>query len=395
MPYPTHPRRRSASRSTVSQAIRDIVETAIARDQVAGAVVLVKYRGELVCQTALGFADREAGRAMALNSLFRLGSLSKLITSTAAMVLVAQGRIGLEDPISRWLPCFKATGFQGHPQSITLRHLLSHTAGLDYGFQQDSSQPSYQRAGISDGLDRTRLTLQENIERIARQALLYPPGSDCRYSLATDVVGALLAAIDGSQSVQQALRNLVLDPLKMRETRFQAVDAERLCATYRTCGARTLRLFDAHTLTLTQRHVGLRVDPQRHEDEVQFASAGFGLIGTASDYLTLLETLRSGGAQLIPASYIEEMATPQPGAYPLESEPGRGLGLGFSVLQDPVTARTLESPGTWRHFGLAGHTWCVDPAQELSMVMLMNNYIEGSGHSLAQLVVSAIYGAYS
>ncbi|HDS1754472.1 serine hydrolase domain-containing protein [Pseudomonas sp. M5] len=391
MSHRPHQRRRTASKT--SQAIRNIVETAIADDRITGAVVLVKYGGELVCQTALGFADREAGRAMAVDSLFQLGSLSKLITSTAAMVLVAQGRIGLEDPISRWLPCFKTTGFQGSPSNITLRHLLSHTAGLDYGFLQDSSQPSYQRAGISDGLDRTALTLQENIERIARQALRYPPGSDCRYSLATDVVGALLASIDGRQSVQQALRNLVLDPLKMRDTRFQAVDTERLCAAYRTCGARTVRLSGAHTLSLAPRRVGLRVDPQRHEDQVQFASAGFGLIGTASDYLTLLETLRTGGAQLIPASYIEEMATPQPGAYPLAGQPGRGLGLGFSVLQDPVTASTAEAPGTWRHFGLAGHTWCVDPAQKLSMVMLVNNYIEGSGHSLGQLVVSAIYGA--
>ncbi|MGE8355349.1 MAG: serine hydrolase domain-containing protein, partial [Microvirgula sp.] len=215
----------------LSARIDLVIDQALRGQRLVGAVVLVAQDGRLRHQRAAGLADREAGRPMSADTLFRLASVSKPIVSTAAMVLVAQQRLALDAPVTRWLPDFQPRLADGAAARITPRQLLSHTAGLGYRFLEADSDGPYARAGISDGMDRSGITLAENLRRLAGVPLSYVPGSGWGYSLATDVLGALIERIC-NMPLAQAVRTLVTAPLGMDDTDFHAVDAGRLAAAY-------------------------------------------------------------------------------------------------------------------------------------------------------------------
>lgn len=151
--------------TSLADRIDAVIDGAIAAERIVGAVVLVARDGETIHTRAAGFADREAGIPMREDAIFRFASVSKLFTATAVMVLVAQERLDLDRPIVDWLPGFTPT-FDGRAAIITLRHLLSHSAGLSYGFFEPEDGPLH-RAGVSDGMDRSGLTLAENVRRLA------------------------------------------------------------------------------------------------------------------------------------------------------------------------------------------------------------------------------------
>ena len=143
-----------------------VIDRAISSRRIVGSVVLVMQDGDIVYRRAAGHADREAGSPMREDTMFRLASLSKPIVSVAAMVLVERGRLDPRDPVTKWLPDFRPRTADGKVPAITIHHLLTHTAGLSYGFLQPADSP-YQRAGVSDGLDRADVTLGEEIRRRA------------------------------------------------------------------------------------------------------------------------------------------------------------------------------------------------------------------------------------
>ncbi len=175
----------SASADTdLSGRIDAVIDAAIAENRVAGAVVLVSRDGESVYARAAGFADREAGKAMEIDTLFRLSSVSKMFVSVAAMVLVRKGKLSLDAPVTTWLPDFRPPSPDGEVQPISIRHLLTHTSGLGYGFFEPADGP-YHRAGVSDGMDLSDLTLDENVQRIGSVPLLFAPGMAWHYSLST------------------------------------------------------------------------------------------------------------------------------------------------------------------------------------------------------------------
>lgn len=166
------------------------IDGAIAEQRIVGAVVLVARDGRLVYHRAAGLADREAGRAMAEDGVFRLASLTKSMVAAAAMRLVEEGSLRLADPATRWLPGFHPALADGTQPVITVRHLLTHTGGLTYGFLEGPDHP-YHRLGVSDGMDRASISLDENVDRLAKAPLSYRPGSSWRYSLSMDVLCAL------------------------------------------------------------------------------------------------------------------------------------------------------------------------------------------------------------
>lgn len=206
-----------------------VTDGAIAAERIVGAVVLVMRDGETIHARAAGFADREAGIPMRADAIFRLASVSKLFTATAVLALVAEGRLDLDRPITDWLPDFTPT-FDGRAAIITLRHLLSHSSGLSYGFFEPEDGPLH-RAGVSDGMDRSALTLAENIRRLADVPLAFAPGSAFHYSLGLDVAGAVIEAATGL-SLPDAMRSLVTGPLGLRDTGFALTDPSRLVAAY-------------------------------------------------------------------------------------------------------------------------------------------------------------------
>lgn len=376
----------------LSTRIQGVTQQALDSHRLVGSVVLVAHHGALIYQQAAGWADREHAQPMALDTIFRLASVSKPIVSTAALALVAQGKLGLDDDISRWLPEFQPRLPDGSATPIAVRQLLSHTAGLGYRFFEADAYGPYARAGVSDGMDASSITLDENLRRLASVPLLYAPGSAWGYSLATDVLGALIARVHGT-SLDKAVCELVTGPLDMVNTSFHVDDAQRVATAYVNDTTQPHRLAEGETVSPFEGAVGITYSPARIFDVDAFPSGGAGMAGTASDLLSLLEALRQGGGALLPDALIEEMGSDQTRGFELPNAPGFGFGLGFSVLRDPRLADSPESPGTWRWGGAYGHAWFVDRARGLSVVALTNTLYEGMSGRFVTDLRDAVYGA--
>lgn len=376
----------------LSARIQTTVRQALDQQRLVGAVVLVARDGELIHHQAAGWADRESRRAMTADAIFRLASVSKPIVSTAALVLVAQGRLDLDDGIDRWLPEFQPRLVDGRPVRITVRQLLSHTAGLGYRFFEADADGPYARAGVSDGMDASGISLGENLRRIGSVPLLYEPGTAWGYSLATDVLGALIERVQGVP-LNVAVSQLVTGPLGMKDTDFFAHDAQRVATAYVNGEPQPHRLEESEVVPAFEGMVGIRYSPDRIFDQRAFPSGGAGMAGTAGDFLRLLEALRQGCGVLLPSELVAEMERDQTQGYELPAAPGFGFGLGFSVLRDRKLAMSPESEGTWRWGGAYGHSWFVDRAQGLSVVAFTNTLYEGMSGRFVNDLRDAVYGA--
>ena len=369
--------------------IDEVIDRTLADKRLVGAVIKVAIDGVLVYSRAAGFADREMNRIMKEDALFRLASVTKPIVSTAALVLVAQGRLHLDDHVDRWLPEFRPRLQNGEFARLTIRHLMTHTAGLSYRFFQEENG-SYQRAGVSDGMDQPGITLEENLRRLASVPLLYTPGTEWKYSIATDVLGAVIEKVTETP-LSEAVYSLVTKPLGMSDTGFIAADPERLATAYTNDVPEPRPIHDPDSIAFLEGTAGFRLAPGRALDGTAYPSGGAGMVGSAGDFLQLLETLRKGGAPLLPESMVHEMTTNQIGDLPMAFWPGRGFGLGITLLKDPAAADTPESPGTWRMGGTYGHSWFVDPKQRLSVVAFTNTALEGMSGQFTVDLCEAIY----
>ncbi|MFS2223992.1 serine hydrolase domain-containing protein [Pantoea sp. B65] len=374
----------TVSDAAFSAAVDHVIDQALSQQRLVGTVVLVAHHGRLIYRRAAGQADRETARAMQEDTLFRLASMSKPIVSVAAMVLVAQGRLDADADIRRWLPDFQPRMADGSRPLISARQLLSHTAGLGYRFLEADESGPYAQAGVSDGMDLAGISLSENLRRIASVPLLYPPGCGWGYSLATDVLGGLIASLC-DQPLEDAIQTLVTGPLAMSDTGFSTRDAQRLAVPYISHQPLPRRMQAQDRVAPFEGTVGIRFAPARALDPAAFPSGGAGMVGSAGDFLRLLELLRAGGAPLLPAAQVAEMARDHSAGYVLP-DPGFGFGLGFSVLRDPLAAASPESPGSWRWGGAYGHSWFVDRGRGLSVVALTNTLYEGmSGRFVTDL----------
>jgi len=364
----------SSALNSIGARLDAVIDGAIAGERIVGAVVLVSWHGEPIYARAAGMADRETGLAMPHDALFRFSSVSKLFVAAGVMALVGQGVLDLDQPIVKWLPEFEPT-WAGEKATITPRQLLSHTAGLGYTFFEHEDGPLH-KAGVSGGMDRSGITLAENMRRLASVPLNAAPGTAFAYSLSLDVAGAVIEAATGL-GLPEAMRQLVTEPLGLADTGFTVAASSRLAAAYVDDTPRPRRMAEPDIVPLMPGLAGLEMDPLRAFGDTEFASGGAGMIGTAQDVLRLLEALRQGGAPLMPPDLAAEMGRDQIEGLVIEGSPGWGYGLGFSVLRDPRAAGVVESPGTWRWGGAYGHSWFVDPAQGLSVVALTNTALEG------------------
>ena len=329
---------------------------------------------------------------MTLDTIFRLASVSKPIVSTAAMALVSQGKLELDAPVDRWLPDFQPRLADGWRARITVRHLLSHTAGLGYRFFEVDEDGPYARAGVSDGMDASGITLDENLRRIASVPLAYEPGTSWAYSLAIDVLGAVIERAHG-QRLDIAVRDLVTDPLRMMTTGFVTQDSARVATAYVNDTPLPHPLAEGEIVSPFEGRVGIPFSPSRIFDADAYPSGGAGMAGTAEDLMRLLEALRQGGAPLVSRGLVEEMARDQTGGTELPDAPGLGFGLGFSVLRDAVAAASPESDGTWRWGGAYGHAWFVDRTRGLSVVALTNTLYEGMSGAFVTELRDAVYAS--
>jgi CubicO group peptidase (beta-lactamase class C family) len=379
--------RTAAADSGLKPRLDAVIERAVAEERIVGAVVLVAADGRRVYARAAGFADRETGRAMTADTIFRLASVTKPIVSVAALALAEAGLMRLDDPVTRFLPDFRPQLPDGRAPTITIRHLMTHTAGLSYGFGEAPDGP-YRRAGVSDGLAEPGLSMAENLARIVSAPLLFEPGTAWRYSVATDVLGAAMAAAAGLP-LPAVVERLVTAPLGMVDTAFSVRDAERLAVPYADAEPRPARMGEPHVLPFEGG--ALVYSPARAFDPASFPSGGAGMVGTAGDVMTLLEAVRTGGAPVIGPASVAALTTNAIGDLDL-GEPGAGFGLGVSVLKDPPPAGTPQPPGTWQWGGVYGHSWFVDPKRGVTVVILTNTAVAGMAGAFPEAVRDAVYG---
>src|SRR5215470_412651 len=366
-----------------------VIDQALFSRRIVGAVALIACDGKVVYQRAAGLADRETGWTMRLDTLCRLASLTKPIVSTAAMILIERGQLALDDPVARWLPAFRPALPNGERPPITVRQLLTHTSGLNYGFLQASGS-DYHRAGISDGLDEPGRSMEDNLARLASVPLMFRPGGGWQYSLSLDVLGAVIERVSG-HTLPEAVKQLVTDPLGMKDTDFAVHDAERLAAAYADGPERPVRMGDPHTVPFAD-GAGIVFAPSRVFDSGSYPSGGTGMVGTAPEFLHFLETLRSGGGALVKIETAAAMMRNQVGDLPINARgPGWGFGFGAAVLEDKEQAGSPHSAGAWGWGGVYGHSWFIDPAQKLVALGLTNTAIEGMSGRFAIDLRTVVY----
>jgi len=349
--------------------------------KLAGLSVTVARRGSVAYSRWTGLADRERGTPMAEDTIVRIYSMTKPLTSVAIMMLYEEGRFQLDDPITRFLPFFAnqrvlAGGSRGKLETvpalrdITFRDLLTHTSGLTYGFMESTLVDALYR---SEGVDfqASDATLAEVVERAARQPLLAQPGTAWNYSIATDVLGHLVAVISG-RPFDEFLQERVIGPLGMVDTGFHvpAGKIPRFGANYGRSPDGTLALID---------------DPatSRFTTAGRIPSGGGGLCSTAGDYLRFCQMMLNKGelngvrllgrksVELMTANHLGgDMAAMGQARFSESSYEGIGFGLGFSVMLDPARAQVLGTPGEYAWGGAASTAFWIDPAEEMVVILL-------------------------
>lgn len=355
-------------------AIREACDTGL----LAGAVTVVWRRGEVLQTGEIGYRDVDAGLPMQRDTLFRIASMTKPVTVAAAMSLVDEGKLGLREPITRWLPEFAEMRVLGDPggplerthpaqRAILVEDLLTHTSGLAYGFSVDGPiSRAYVRLPFGQGPDAW-------LAALADLPLVHQPGERLTYSHAIDVIGVLLARIEG-KPFHQVLDERILAPLGMSDTGFwvSAEGRRRAATMYRLDENDRLR----HDV----------MGPPRLTPPA-FCNAGGGLWSTADDYLRFVEMLlRDGtldGARVLSRQAARAMRTDQLTAdqkrHPFLGAPywvGRGFGLNLSVVTDPAKSAPLFGPGglgTFSWPGAYGTWWQADPSADLILLYLVQN----------------------
>jgi CubicO group peptidase (beta-lactamase class C family) len=347
---------------------------------------MVQHGGRPVYAHAAGFADREAKTPAKLDTIFRWASLTKPMMATLTMALIDKGVIALDDPVTKFLPDFQPKLASGEAPVITIRHLLTHTSGLAYRFFQPEGGP-YHAADISDGMDIPGRTMADNLKRIASVPLFFPPGAAWAYSVAYDVLGAVLEKATG-KALPALMAEVITGPLGMVDTAFVVADRARLATAYGDGEPEPVRMGTHHLVPFGPGQLSYAPDRMFNPDS--FPSGGGGMSGTAGDFMKLLEAVRGGGAPVISAAGVERLSSVATGDLAIMM-PGAGFSLGWSILTDPAAAGGPQSKGTWRWGGVYGNSWFVDPAKELSVVVLTNTAIAGMTGPFPDVIRDAVY----
>ena len=364
-----------------SQRLRKIdgwMDRLVEDGRLAGLSVLVSRRGHSAYERHAGFADVARGLRMAPDSILRIYSMTKPLTSVAIMMLYEDGLFQLDDPVSGVLPCFKdmrvyaGEGREPVPaeRPITYRDLLTHTAGLTYGFMNATAVDAMYRDQDVDFQTSDR-TLAEVVEHVATLPLLAQPGSAWNYSIATDVLGHLVAVLSG-QEFGHFLHERVIAPLGMADTAFHVAPDKlgRFAANYaRGNDGRAVLLDDPAT--------------SRFATPRAIASGGGGLVGTGRDYMRFCRMMLGCGTldgerllgrktvELMTANHLGgDMASMGQARFSESNYEGIGFGLGFSVMLDPARAQILGSPGEYAWGGAASTAFWIDPAEDMAVVMM-------------------------
>jgi len=370
------------------------LQGAVDSGRLAGAVALVVRDGHVAWLDTVGWRDREHRLRMTTRTIVRLASMTKPVTSVAAMLLVEEGRLMLSDRVARFLPEFdsmrvlvgRRTDTAGRrvdslvpaERPITVRDLLTHRSGLTYGFNENPVSAQYHADSIEDGsappADAAR-TVADNVARLARLPLVTQPGGRMEYGLSTDVLGRVVEVVSGLSLDEFCLRR-IFEPLGMVDTYFYVPDAklERVATPYRFDSAGRLRPLQLRDTLPAGESFVVRAGAGSRGSRT-YASGGAGLYSTAGDYARFLQMLLNGGrlghARLLSPHTVALMTANHTSDLPMgDGGPGTGFGLGFAIVTDPGQYALPASRGTYWWDGGYGTAFWVDPAERLIGVFL-------------------------
>jgi CubicO group peptidase (beta-lactamase class C family) len=402
-PTPASPESAGMSKAAFDRLDDHLKRRYIDAGRFPGTQLLVYRRGKVVHSAVQGFADLERKTPVRDDTIFRIYSMTKPITSVAFMMLFEEGRVALDEPVHKYIPEWKNLGvfqagtapaFLTRPPSrpMLIVDLLRHTSGLTYGFQQRSNVDAAYRE-LKVGEIEKAGTLQSMIEELAKLPLEFSSGEAWNYSVSTDVIGYLVGKISG-RPFEQFLKERIFDPLGMNDTGFFVAPgkAHRLAACYSTDPKRGLTLQDDPA---TSSFLALP----------SLISGGGGLCSTAADYLTFCRALLNrgelGGVRLIgPKTLALMTANHLPGgrylpemSRSLFSEAaynGIGFGLGFSVTMDPAQTLMPGSVGEYAWGGAATTSFWIDPVEEL-IAIFMTQVIPSSTYPIRRELRTMVY----
>jgi len=368
-----------------------------------GTQLLVYRRGKVVHSAVQGFADLERKSAVKHDTIFRIYSMTKPLTSVAFMMLVEEGRVALDEPVHKYIPEWKDLGvfqagtapaFLTRPPSrpMLIVDLLRHTSGLTYGFQQRSNVDAAYREMKIGEVEKAG-TLQSMIEDLAKMPLEFSPGEAWNYSVSTDVIGYLIGKISG-KPFERFLKERILDPLAMNDTDFfvPADKAHRFAACYSADPKRGLTLQDDPTTS------SFLAPPS-------FISGGGGLCSTAADYLTFCRALLGGGElggvrligpktlALMTSNHLpsgRDLTEMSKSLFSEASYAGIGFGLGFQVTVNPAQTLIPGSAGEYAWGGAASTAFWIDPAEEL-IAIFMTQVLPSSAYPVRRELRTMVY----
>jgi CubicO group peptidase (beta-lactamase class C family) len=372
--------------------------------RIAGALTLVARRGKVAFLSPVGQMDRERSKPMRADTIFRIYSMTKPVTSVALMMLHERGAFHLGDPVHKWLPAWehlRVYRYGQHPnfvttatdRAMTVHDLLTHTSGLSYGIVENTHlDAAYRKLAIGDGSG----TLADMMDKLAQLPLAFSPGTRWGYSVATDAVARLVEILSGER-FDDYLHRRIFEPLGMVDTGFTvaADKVPRFAANYLRSAEGGMTLFD---------------DPadSKYAHPKRLLTGSSGLVSTASDYLRFSEMLRRGGmldgVRILGPRTIRFMtANHLPGGVDLASiatessfsetrYEGVGFGLGFHVNIDPVRTQVPGSVGEYGWGGMASTAFWIDPVEDLT-VIFMTQLVPSSALTVRSELKSILYAA--
>ena len=365
--------------------------------------VAVLRKGQLAYSNFYGARDIEAGSPVVEDGVYRIYSMTKLVTTVAALALYEKGAFQLDDPVDKFVDEFKdarvfVSGRKDTINSVeaetplTIRQLMNHTSGLTYGAFDPGPVGQLMRSGKID-FGNLEANLGDTVRRLASIPLCFQPGSQWRYSVSTDVLGYVIEVVTG-KTLLQVFDELIFKPLNMNDTFFEVPinKVKKFCSLYKRTKSESLKLLEC-------------AGSSRFCKPVNMYSGGGGLISSMRDYLVFLEMIRCGGryddAQILGRKTVElmlrnhlsgdmaSMGQPTFSEMPME---GVGFGLGGAILLDPAKAQILGSEGEFTWGGMASTAFWIDPKEELSVVF-MTQLIPSSCYPIRRELRVLVYQA--
>jgi CubicO group peptidase (beta-lactamase class C family) len=356
------------------ELVKPIIQAMLDKKETAGTVTIVARHGKVVYLEALGMMDAGAGKPMRADTIFRIYSMSKPITTVAAMMLCEEGRFQLDDPVSKYLPEFKTLRVHAGKGNetveakgeITIRDLMRHTSGLTYGF---FGKTPVDRMYVQNGiLANPKDSLADLVTKLGKLPLLYQPGTHFNYSVSTDVLGRLIEVVSG-KSFDEFFQERIFGPLDMKDTGFFVPEdkLERFAACYGPDEKGGLKVTDVPAKS-------------RYRNRPKLLSGGGGLVSTARDYVRFCQMVLQGGelqgTRLLRKETIQQMTSNQlpEQAMPLTMaevpRPGLGFGLGFSVRLAANKGEPSFMVGEYGWGGAASTHFWICPQRDLVVVAL-------------------------